>query len=195
MAEVDFVGIAPHRLRGKAKGLVIFVAYCIVEYAVASNSDASLKSLTFQRRRRRDTDQKLDVKDYNTLHTGSKSYVELYTNSYSGIQDIRVRSHEYPGLPGGLNWNSSALNGSAWVYNPPNFCPTTAYNPGAEYKSSSGYFSGKEDVGPYLIVHPIPTDPGATVKVTVKPPHRQGSLPLLQQHSASPAVRWVHDRC
>ena len=95
-----------------------------------------------------------DRGDYDQLRVG------VPTPCFKG-DPIEKKSCYTPGLHP-LNWNASSLNGSAWVYNPVNYCPRDVYSPDRHYPLPG---AGKEDVGPYLIVHPIPTDPGATVKV------------------------------
>lgn len=90
------------------------------------------------------------------------------------------------GLPQGLDWDPThptqgATNGTRWVYNPVNECPRAQYSvdqaptPTLTLTLSltltlitqgkvnpAEMVRGKLDAGPYLVVHPVPTDPGAT---------------------------------
>ena len=145
--------------------VLALVTLFLLEHISASSSDATLKSLTFQRRRRRDTSEEdVSVTLYQTHDRGD--YEQLKSGAgtvcYSGNPLKKYLCFTTPGL-NALNWNATFLNGSAWVYNPVNYCPTDKYTPNKYYTHG-----GKEDVGPYLIVHPIPTDPGATVKVRTR---------------------------
>ena len=85
-------------------------------------------------------------------------------------------------MPGGVQWNATI---DTWRYNPINRCwPWDSdntygrYGPGPWDRGWSGYLDawndyglpdGIPDVGSYLLVFPIPSDPNATVRVNGVP--------------------------
>lgn len=138
----------------------------------SSSSDATLKSLTFQRRRRRDTIHEV----ISSSHPEDRPYIHWRRRSPAKNnipRDQSTSDTDYDNfavqMPNGTNWALTGALTGPFVYNPINICP---FDERDEFdldndkpRVPTGTRTGPLDVGPYLILHPIPNDPGATVRV------------------------------